>query len=198
MSVYSRQISTWAALALAAPLLFAADPSVAQVYGYQPGGAQDFYGYQQAAVCGDRCGRPHYERRYDRSHQGQVDRPGDYRCDAYWDRGRTDCDAGWRDQRRSWRRGDIQRQSPYHADRVVHYGEYGRPDVVYSGGGYGRYSAGASYRDRYGHDHSQDRARYGQGERNPQRINWCCAEYRSYDPATGYYIAYSGEPVFCG
>lgn len=26
----------------------------------------------------------------------QRDRPGDFRCDAYWDRGRTDCDAAWR------------------------------------------------------------------------------------------------------
>ena len=26
----------------------------------------------------------------------QRDRPGDFRCDAYWDRGRDDCDAAWR------------------------------------------------------------------------------------------------------
>ena len=35
--------------------------------------------------------------RYD--FNGQADRPGDYRCDAYWDAARTDCGAAWRDQR---------------------------------------------------------------------------------------------------
>ena len=187
--------SVWAALvvALATPILFAAVPAAAQVYDYQPGGSQDFYGYRQGAVCGDRCGDGRSGRRYDRSYQGQVDRPGDYRCDAYWDRGRTDCDAGWRDQRTASRRSGWRHTASY-GGPAVYYGEYGRPDVVHSGGGYGGYAPGGSYPDRYGHDHAQ----YSQGGRDPQRINWCCAEYRSYDPATGYYIAYSGRAVFCG
>ena len=37
----------------------------------------------------------------------QRDRPGDYRCDAYWDANRTDCDARWRDQR------DVRRKAPH-------------------------------------------------------------------------------------
>jgi hypothetical protein len=182
------------AFALAAPLLFSAAPSNAQVYGYRPGGAQDFYGSQQGAVCGEHCGDRRNERRYDRSYQGQVDQPGDYRCDAYWDRGRTDCDARWRDQRAPWQRSSGRRHTPSYGGSAVYYGEYGRPDLVYSGGGYDGYRPGTGYPDRYGHDHAQ----YGQGGRNQQRINWCCAEYRSYDPATGYYIAYSGQAVFCG
>ena len=28
--------------------------------------------------------------------RSQLDRPGDYRCDAFWDASRTDCDARWR------------------------------------------------------------------------------------------------------
>ena len=39
--------------------------------------------------------------RYYETWRGQRDVPGDFRCDAFWDRGRTDCDAAWRDQR-SW------------------------------------------------------------------------------------------------
>jgi hypothetical protein len=27
---------------------------------------------------------------------------------------------------------------------------------------------------------------------------WCRANYRSYDPHTGYYRAYSGRWVYCG
>lgn len=178
--------SRLAAIALAAPLVLAALPSNSQVYDYRPGGPQDFYGYQQGAVCGDRCGDRLNVRRHDRAYQAQVDQPGDYRCDAYWDRGRADCDAGWRDQRAPWQRSSGRRHSATYGGPAVYYGEYGRPDVIYSGG------SGAL--DRYGHDHAQ----YGQAGRSQQRINWCCAEYRSYDPATGYYIAYSGRPVFCG
>ena len=27
--------------------------------------------------------------------------------------------------------------------------------------------------------------------------SWCQASYRSFDPRTGYYVAYSGRPTFC-
>ena len=30
------------------------------------------------------------------------------------------------------------------------------------------------------------------------RSDWCRANYRSYDPRTGYYRAYSGRLVYCG
>ena len=76
---------------------------------------------------------------------------------------------------------------------AVYPGPYGNPDVIHSGGGHGGGGYGGGYRDAYGHDHSN----HGYG-RDPQRIGWCCAEYRSYDPNTGYYVAYSGERVFCG
>ena len=164
--------------------------SYGQSYGqnYGPGG----YGQDCGQSCGDRHDRRH-SRRYS-SYNGQADVPGDYRCDAYWDRGRTDCDARWRDQRSPWRRNTAHRPAygyghggSYGYGGAVYPGPYGRPDVVHSGGGYD------GYRDVYGHDHSH--AGYG---RDPQRVGWCCAEYRSYDPQTGYYVAYSGERVFCG
>ncbi len=46
----------------------------------------------------------HYNRGYDQgwrtpSWWDQRDRPGDYRCDAYWDANRTDCHERWRHQR---------------------------------------------------------------------------------------------------
>jgi len=30
------------------------------------------------------------------------------------------------------------------------------------------------------------------------RSDWCRSNYRSYDPRTGYYRAYSGRLVYCG
>ena len=60
-------------------------------------------------------------------------------------------------------------------DTTTYYGAYGRPDVVYGGGG----------------------SAYGQG-RDPRRIDWCSRNYRSYDPRSGYYRAYSGRLVYCG
>ena len=30
------------------------------------------------------------------------------------------------------------------------------------------------------------------------RSDWCRANYRSYDPRTGYYRAYSGRRMYCG
>ncbi len=121
------------------------------------------------------------------SHGGwvsQYDRPGDYRCDAYWDAGRRDCDAGWRDQRRFSSRGYGGETYGYRYDRGhgryrpdgpdVYPGAWGRPDLVYPG-------------------HS----RVG-GARHGDRIAWCRATYRSYDPRSGYYRTYDGRQVFCG
>lgn len=131
-------------------------------------------------------------------YDGQADRPGDYRCDAYWDRGRDDCDASWRDQRpfvrhygsgrgyRGYGAGGRYRSGggyvyqPYNQG-AQYWGAYGRPDQVYPGGGY----AGQA-----GHS--------GGGWRDPNRSAWCAATYRSYDPVSGYYRAYSGRLVFCG
>ena len=145
----------------------------------------------------------HYNRGYDQgwrtpSWWDQRDRPGDYRCDAYWDANRTDCHERWRHQRpryadnRGYRdqghgrygygrgqgyaqRHDYQRYAAAVRGANVWPGAYGRPDLVYPGGG-------------------QSHA----GGRDPRRIDWCRANYRSYNPATGYYRAYSGRRVYCG
>lgn len=140
----------------------------------------------------------------------QRDRPGDYRCDAFWDANRSDCDARWRDQRHRTsygsssygygrdhrdydRRHDDRygygyaRPQPWYGSGYRHppaygqggatpyYGAYGRPDLVYPGSG----------------------SAYG-GGRDARRIDWCRRTYRSYDPRTGYYRAYSGRLVYCG
>lgn len=148
----------------------------------------------------------------------QRDRPGDYRCDAFWDANRTDCDARWRDQRHrtsysvsyghglddrrdhgyrdhdgrySQRHdrggysyggpqphyGSSYRHPPAHGQggATPYYGAYGRPDLVYPGSG----------------------SSYGAG-RDARRIDWCRRTYRSYDPRTGYYRAYSGRLIYCG
>lgn len=149
--------------------------------------------------------------------RSQLDRPGDYRCDQFWDANRTDCGARWRDQRRrvshqarrdyrslaGYRYNDGRYYGDwrgYHDGRYrtrrrgygyghgygyaptgnAYYGAYGRPDLVYPGGdgGYGRQGYG--------------------GSRDPGRIDWCRSAYRSYDPASGYYRAYSGRLVYCG
>lgn len=156
--------------------------------------------------------------------RSQLDRPGDYRCDAFWDANRTDCGARWRDQRRrvspqarrdyralAGHRNNDGRYRRYYADGygygrgyghdgrystrrrgyghgygyeqpagTAYHGAYGRPDVVYPGG-----------RGGYGHDG------YARG-RDPGRIDWCRATYRSYDPGSGYYRAWSGRLIFCG
>ncbi len=140
----------------------------------------------------------------------QRDRPGDYRCDAFWDANRSDCDARWRDQRHRTsygsgryddhrdhrdydRRHDDRygygygRPQPYYGSAHRHppaygqggatpyYGAYGRPDLVYPGSG----------------------SAYG-GGRDARRVEWCRRTYRSYDPRTGYYRAYSGRLIYCG
>ena len=173
-------------LTVAAALLTAsvAVPAAAQSWGY-PDQSRSYSSY----------GRTGYD------YNGQQDRPGDYRCDAYWDRARDDCDARWRDQRpfRSYtsygsghrygrygheRDGGGYAYQPYNQG-TQYYGAYGRPDQVYPGSGYG----------------GQAQAYYGAGYsngRDPGRSSYCASRYRSYDPHSGYYRAYSGRLVFCG
>ena len=148
--------------------------------------------------------------------RSQLDRPGDYRCDQFWDANRNDCGARWRDQRRhvspqarrdyrelagygGYGHGYGHSRSGYGSRRgygsaynyghaqgsTTYHGAYGRPDHVYPGGGvsYGGYSGG------YGGGYDSG---YG------SRSDWCRANYRSYDPRTGYYRAYSGRLVYCG
>ncbi len=142
--------------------------------------------------------------------RSQLDRPGDYRCDQFWDANRDDCGDRWRDQRHRvspQARGEYRALAGYgygrghgygHSRRgygsayghaqgsTTYHGAYGRPDHVYPGGGtrYGGYSGG--YGGSYGGGHSGGRA------------DWCRATYRSYNPATGYYRGYSGHLIYCG
>lgn len=145
--------------------------------------------------------------------RGQLDRPGDYRCDAFRDAGRDDCGAGWRDQRRyvsrqartdyrdlgghgregydrgydrfgygyggygySTRTRGYGSSHGYDHGGAAYYGAYGRPDLVYPSGG----------RDHGSHASSGSRA------------DWRRTNYRSYDPRSGYYRAYSGRLIYCG
>ena len=139
--------------------------------------------------------------------RGQLDRPGDFRCDRFQDANRDDCGAGWRDQRRqaslqAWRNdhhphgdshdGSGRGPSGYANQRgygaawnhghargsTTWHGAYGRPDHVYPGSGV-VYSHG--YAGGYG-----------------SRADWCRAHFRSYDPRTGYYRAYTGRLIYCG
>lgn len=192
------------ALIAAAGSVLAAAPAAGQSWGHNSG-----YGHHRG---GSNWAPSAFDWR------SQLDRPGDYRCDAYWDANRTDCHAPWRDQRhrvsprarrdyralagyggnyghygRAWgydhRYGhghSFRRRGYGHAYGYGHgygapagtayHGAYGRPDLVYPGGGHG----------------------YGHAGRDPGRIRWCASRYRSYDPGSGYYRAWSGRLVFCG
>ena len=194
------------ALLLAAGLTVAAAPATAQTWGGTYDSRYSYGGYSDREAYG-------YGRRSDGNAapsrfdwRSQLDRPGDYRCDAFWDANRTDCGDGWRDQRRRvspQARSDYRqlagygygynrygygggygghgystrhRGHGYDQGGAAYYGAYGRPDLVYPAGGRG-YSSGASYGSRAG---------------------WCRANYRSYNPHTGYYRAYSGRLIYCG
>lgn len=153
--------------------LAAAAPASAQGYYYGP--ANQGYGVGYPA---SRYGRHAFN--------GQADAPGDYRCDAFWDANRTDCDARWRDQRRrdagyGYGYGRVRayaRTNYGYSSASVYPGAYGRPDLVYPGNQRGSQSGGYS--------------------RDPRRVAWCRGAYRSYDPVSGYYRPYSGRLVFCG
>ena len=153
------------------------------------------YGYETGRYYSNPydSGRRGYSR--DWSFNGQADVPGDYRCDAFWDANRTDCGAAWRDQRHrssyGYRSGYGHGHSRYGYGRgygsshygggAVYPGAYGRPDLVYGGG-------------RGGDGHGG----YSGGPRDQARIDWCRWNYRSYDPSSGYYRAYSGRLIWCG
>lgn len=146
-------------------------PAVAQPW-HEPPPRYDHWAYQGR----DSYRLRDYGARYD--FRGQADRPGDYRCDAYWDAGRTDCGAAWRDEQpahpRRYRASGY--GYGYGFGPSVYPGAYGRPDLIYPGGG----------------------STYGHGGRDARRIDWCRSAYRSYDPASGYYRTYDGRLVFCG
>ena len=183
MKALTLAVAALAAASLAG--LTAPAPASAQSHYYGPANQGYGVGYHAPLY-----GRGRGDSRY--AFNGQADVPGDYRCDSFWDANRTDCGARWRDQRRynsghghrhshGYGRGyGYARQGYGYSSASVYPGAYGRPDLVYPGhsGGYGGYRAGAG--------------------RDPGRIAWCRGAYRSYDPGSGYYRAYSGRLIFCG
>lgn len=129
--------------------------------------------------------------------RSQLDRPGDYRCDQFWDANRTDCGARWRDQRS---------RTSYARD----YGRYGYGSgygyrsgyggYAY-GGGYGRSGGETAYFGAYGRPDLVSGGGDGRGAygyHGSSRSDWCRATYRSYDPSSGYYRGYSGRLIYCG
>jgi hypothetical protein len=197
-----------AALILAAGFALAAAPAAAQSWEHNRGYDHQRGGSNQAPSAFD--------------WRGQLDRPGDYRCDAFWDANRTDCGARWLDQRHRvspQARRDYRALAGYGGNQG-RYGQawgYGRDnrystrrrgyghgqDYGYGGGGHG--SAGTAYHGAYGRPDlvypGGGRGGYGPahgGGRDPGRVDWCRAAYRSYDARTGYYRAYSGRLIFCG
>lgn len=151
--------------------------------------------------------------------RSQLDRPGDYRCDAFWDANRDDCGAGWRDQRHRvspQARRDYRELAGYRRDGYRHDG-YGYDRYGYRGGygGDGYSTRHRGYGSSYGHGYNQGGAAYygaygrpdlvypagGRGDASGAyggRADWCRANYRSYDPRSGYYRAYSGRLIYCG
>lgn len=133
------------------------------------------------------------------SWRDQLGRPGDFRCDAYWDRGRDDCDAAWRTRYLRDGHGRASHSYGYWSDG------YGRRDGGYRGyeRGYG-YGYGGSHGHGYGGGYGygwphEPRPTHPPTQwRDPERIHWCQHRFRSYDPRTGYYLGYSGHYRFCG
>lgn len=141
-----------AALLLLSAGLSVAAPTQAQAQTYSSYGSYRTYEYGYGHE--DRAWRRDAHRRYD--FNGQADRPGDYRCDRYWDAGRSDCGAAWRDQRpvrdRAW--SDRRWAPDYgHGRPGVYPGAYGRPDLIYPGGGVGY---GQDYGRGYGYGAARD------------------------------------------
>jgi hypothetical protein len=140
--------------------------------------------------------------------RSQLDRPGDYRCDQFWDANRTDCDARWRDQRARAGHGPWNGNQGYGHGRGYGYSYSGRRDYEYGHDyglrNYGHASGSTTYEGAYGrpdHVFPGGGRSYGgsySGGRNPGRIDWCRNNYRSYDPYSGYYRGYSGQLIFCG
>lgn len=191
---------------VAASLALAAAPAAAQSWGHNSG-----YGHSRAST--NRAPSAFDWR-------SQLDRPGDYRCDAFWEASRDDCGARWRDQRHrvsNQARRDYRALAGYghntgyygyargYGDRYGYAQSYrrrGYGNAYGYGHGYG-YGApsGTAYHGAYGRPdlvYPAGGGAYGHGGRDPGRIRWCASRYRSYDPHSGYYRAYSGRLVFCG
>ncbi|KQY80541.1 BA14K family protein [Brevundimonas sp. Root1423] len=207
------------ALLLAAGLTAAAAPAAAQTWG---GTYDSRYSYSESRY-GGHDGYSDGRRSdwnavpSDFDWRSQLDRPGDYRCDAFWDANRNDCGAGWRDQRHrvsSQARRDYRELAGYERYRYggherygygSHYSPYGHNRGYgrasrYGGyqSGYGHPEGGAAYHGAYGRPDIVYAGGYNEWGVHGSRQGWCQANYRSYDPRTGYYRAYSGRLIYCG
>jgi len=190
-----------------AALTLAATPVAAQYYGYPSRDYDRDYGH-------DRTNRGWSSATAD--WRSQLDRPGDYRCDAFWDASRTDCAAPWRDQRRSrgygWNGSGYGQAGYSYSGYGYRNSNYGH--AAYNGGrngyssrrrGYGQvpfdqagaHNGGEAWHGAYGRPDLVYGDNNSRG-RDARRISWCRSNYRSYDPASGYYRAYSGRLVYCG
>lgn len=206
------------ALLLVAGLTVAAAPAAAQTWG---GTYDSRYSYGDSGYAGQHDGYS-YSRRSDWNAvpsgfdwRGQLDRPGDYRCDAFWDATRNDCGAAWRDQRRRvspQARRDYRELAGYRRDGYGGYG-YGYDRYGYRGGygghgyssrprgygsAYGYSQGGSTYHGAYGRPDIIHPGGYNEWGVYGSRQAWCQATYRSYDPRSGYYRAYSGRLIYCG
>lgn len=207
------------ALLLAAGLTVAAAPAAAQTWG---GTYDSRYSYGDSRY-GEHGGYS-YSRRNDWNAvpssfdwRSQLDRPGDYRCDAFWDANRDDCGAGWRDQRHRVNpqaRRDYRELAGYGRDGYgyegyrsgAHYSRYGGHGRGYGhstryrgyGSSYGYAGGGAAYHGAYGRPDIVYSGGYNEWGVYGNRQAWCQATYRSYDPRSGYYRAYSGRLIYCG
>ena len=188
-----------AALIIAVGCALGASPASAQSWGYNSGHDRGVSNRAPSAF----------------DWRGQLDRPGDYRCDAFWDASRTDCHARWRDQRHRvspQARRDYRALAGYGGNHGRYGYAQGRHDGRYStrrrgygySYGYGE-QTGAAYHGAYGRPDlvypGGSRGGYGPdygGGRSSSRIDWCRATYRSYDARSGYYRAWSGRLVYCG
>jgi hypothetical protein len=207
------------ALLLAAGLTASAVPAAAQTWGgtYDSGYSDSQYGEHDGYSYGRRSDWNAAPSNFD--WRSQLDRPGDYRCDAFWDANRDDCGAGWRDQRhrvsrqarRDYRDLAGYRRDGYGYDGDGHdrYGYHGR----YGGYGYstrhrgygssygfgrGHDQGGTAYRGAYGRPDVVHSGGYNEWGVYGSRQAWCQATHRSYDARSGYYRAYSGRLIYCG
>ena len=97
------------ALVAIAGLSLSAVPAVAQSWGgthdpsYRSGDRFSPYptGYGERPYLGSNGARRSNAVPSNFDWRGQLDRPGDFRCDRFQDANQDDCGAGWRDQRRS-------------------------------------------------------------------------------------------------
>lgn len=204
-------------LLLAAGLALVAVPATAQSWGGTYNSGYSYGGYSGPGDYG-------YGRRSDGNAvpssfdwRGQLDRPGDYRCDAFWDASRSDCGERWRDQRsrvssharQNYRQLAGSGRDGYGHDRYGHDSGYGHYGYSRRGRGYGSahgYGAGsdqggAAFYGAYGRPdlvYPNAGRPYGSNGSQRSRADWCRATWRSYNPHTGYYRAYSGRLIYCG